>query len=76
MHNFTLAVLYSTVTTREGLDFGTKCTLRSSQCRSWHLVPLMRGGYAMAEHESETEALTSDELLVEEVSIDGMCGVY
>jgi mycofactocin precursor len=24
----------------------------------------------------ETEALTSDELLVEEVSIDGMCGVY
>jgi mycofactocin precursor len=33
----------------------------------------------MAEHEPEiaqTEALTSDELLVEEVSIDGMCGVY
>jgi mycofactocin precursor len=29
-----------------------------------------------AEHEAETEALTSDELLVEEVSIDGMCGVY
>jgi mycofactocin precursor len=29
-----------------------------------------------AEHETETEALTSDELLVEEVSIDGMCGVY
>jgi mycofactocin precursor len=26
--------------------------------------------------EAETEALTSDELLVEEVSIDGMCGVY
>jgi mycofactocin precursor len=26
--------------------------------------------------EVETEALTSDELLVEEVSIDGMCGVY
>jgi mycofactocin precursor len=24
----------------------------------------------------ETEDLTSDELLVEEVSIDGMCGVY
>jgi mycofactocin precursor len=24
----------------------------------------------------ETEELTSDELLVEEVSIDGMCGVY
>jgi mycofactocin precursor len=24
----------------------------------------------------ETEALSSDELLVEEVSIDGMCGVY
>jgi mycofactocin precursor len=30
----------------------------------------------MAEHEPETEVLTSDELLVEEVSIDGMCGVY
>ena len=27
-------------------------------------------------HEAETQALTSDELLVEEVSIDGMCGVY
>jgi mycofactocin precursor len=25
---------------------------------------------------AETEELTSDELLVEEVSIDGMCGVY
>jgi mycofactocin precursor len=25
---------------------------------------------------AETEALASDELLVEEVSIDGMCGVY
>ena len=32
--------------------------------------------FPMAEHEPETEALTSDELLVEEVSIDGMCGVY
>jgi mycofactocin precursor len=30
----------------------------------------------MADHEPETEALTSDELLVEEISIDGMCGVY
>jgi mycofactocin precursor len=29
----------------------------------------------MAEHD-ETEVLASDELLVEEVSIDGMCGVY
>ena len=29
-----------------------------------------------AGQEAETEALTSDELLVEEVSIDGMCGVY
>jgi len=26
--------------------------------------------------ETEAEALSSDELLVEEVSIDGMCGVY
>ena len=31
----------------------------------------------LAENEAaETEALTGDELLVEEVSIDGMCGVY
>ncbi len=27
-------------------------------------------------HEAETDVLASDELLVEEVSIDGMCGVY
>jgi mycofactocin precursor len=27
-------------------------------------------------HEAESDVLTSDELLVEEVSIDGMCGVY
>jgi mycofactocin precursor len=27
-------------------------------------------------HDAETEVLTTDELLVEEVSIDGMCGVY
>ena len=30
----------------------------------------------MPEQVEETEALSSDELLVEEVSIDGMCGVY
>jgi mycofactocin precursor len=30
----------------------------------------------MDEHEADTEALASEELLVEEVSIDGMCGVY
>ena len=29
-----------------------------------------------AERAAETEELTSEELLVEEVSIDGMCGVY
>ncbi|HVT66658.1 MAG TPA: mycofactocin precursor MftA [Trebonia sp.] len=29
-----------------------------------------------ADHETATEDLTSGELLVEEVSIDGMCGVY
>ena len=64
------------VTIREDLDFGTWCRLGSCQCRSWHLVPLMLTEVPMAEHEAETEALTSDELLVEEVSIDGMCGVY
>jgi mycofactocin precursor len=31
---------------------------------------------AQAAPAAETEELTSDELLVEEVSIDGMCGVY
>ncbi len=31
--------------------------------------------FAAAE-QAETETLSSDELLVEEVSIDGMCGVY
>jgi mycofactocin precursor len=41
----------------------------------------MRAEVPMAEvsstgHEAETEVLTTDELLVEEVSIDGMCGVY
>jgi mycofactocin precursor len=41
-----------------------------------HLVPLIPAEVPMAEHEAETEALTTDELLVEEVSIDGMCGVY
>ncbi len=30
----------------------------------------------MPEQAEETEALSSDELLVVEVSIDGMCGVY
>ena len=29
-----------------------------------------------AENEAGTGVLISDELLVEEVSIDGMCGVY
>jgi mycofactocin precursor len=31
---------------------------------------------AQVSGETETDELTSDELLVEEVSIDGMCGVY
>jgi mycofactocin precursor len=30
----------------------------------------------MPENEVDNDALSSDELLVEEVSIDGMCGVY
>ena len=73
------------MTISEVLDFGTWCRLGSCQCRSWHLVPLMLAEVHMPEvtpvvssavHEAETEALTSDELLVEEVSIDGMCGVY
>jgi mycofactocin precursor len=63
------------VTMRKGLDFGTKCPLGSSQRHTWHLVPLLLE-VRMPEHEAETEVLTSDELLVEEVSIDGMCGVY
>jgi mycofactocin precursor len=35
------------------------------------LSAISRGGADMADEE-----LTTDELLVEEVSIDGMCGVY
>jgi mycofactocin precursor len=31
---------------------------------------------AVVQPAAGTEELTSDELLVEEVSIDGMCGVY
>ena len=31
---------------------------------------------APADQHAEAEALAADELLVEEVSIDGMCGVY
>jgi mycofactocin precursor len=31
---------------------------------------------AQASQATETDELTGDELLVEEVSIDGMCGVY
>ncbi|HEY1699097.1 MAG TPA: mycofactocin precursor MftA [Trebonia sp.] len=30
----------------------------------------------VTESTAETDELASDELLVEEVSIDGMCGVY
>jgi mycofactocin precursor len=30
----------------------------------------------MDDEQAATEELTSDELMVEEVSIDGMCGVY
>jgi len=32
--------------------------------------------HEVATHEADADALASDELLVEEVSIDGMCGVY
>ncbi len=69
------------VTIREILDFGTWCRLGSCQCHPWHLVPLMPAEVPMTQvptagHEAETEALASDELPVEEVSIDGMCGVY
>jgi mycofactocin precursor len=47
----------------------------------WHPVSLTQEvGMAprVTEHADETEAevLSGEELLVEEVSIDGMCGVY
>ena len=81
MPNFTPARTQWAVTISEDLDFGTWCRLGSCQCHSWHLVPQNVAEVLMPEipstgHEAETEALTSDELLVEEVSIDGMCGVY
>jgi mycofactocin precursor len=37
--------------------------------------PVLAGGVLDVE-QSEPEALVVEELLVEEVSIDGMCGVY
>ncbi len=33
-------------------------------------------GAAQADDNDETDDLVDDELLVEEISIDGMCGVY
>ncbi len=30
----------------------------------------------LSDHIDETDQLVADELLVEEISIDGMCGVY
>ncbi len=30
----------------------------------------------LTEHDTELEPLVEEELLVEEISIDGMCGVY
>ncbi len=33
-------------------------------------------GAASPEPSAETEGFVEDELLVEEISIDGMCGVY
>ena len=61
------------------LDSGTWCRYPHARCYSWHLVPLIlevRMPEQTAAQAAEAEALTSDELLVEEVSIDGMCGVY
>jgi mycofactocin precursor len=37
------------------------------------MTPMEQDGIAIAE---ETDELIEDELLVEEISIDGMCGVY
>jgi mycofactocin precursor len=43
----------------------------------WHSVPLRRAEVLVNEENAQDEeALMGDELLVEEVSIDGMCGVY
>ena len=44
--------------------------INTEVCMAEQAVP------ANAAQVEETEALSSDELLVEEVSIDGMCGVY
>ena len=40
------------------------------------MLPAMDDAITVADAEAEDEALTEDELLVEEISIDGMCGVY
>lgn len=38
-----------------------------------NMTPMEQDGIVIAE---ETDELIEDELLVEEISIDGMCGVY
>jgi mycofactocin precursor len=79
--NFTLAAaVVSGGGAGRALDSGTWCLYARARLRSWHLVPLIREAdmaeQAVAVLAEETEALAGDELLVEEVSIDGMCGVY
>ena len=44
--------------------------------QTWHLVPLTSEARMDDQTPQAEETLSDDELLVEEVSIDGMCGVY
>ena len=44
--------------------------------QTWHLVPLIPEARMDDQTAQAEETLSDDELLVEEVSIDGMCGVY
>jgi mycofactocin precursor len=58
------------------LDFGTECRYAPLNCFSGTECHKRRGATHPGGTDMADEELTTDELLVEEVSIDGMCGVY
>ena len=50
--------------------------LESPTFPTWGYASLMEQDTATLDTTDPTEELVDDELLVEEISIDGMCGVY
>ena len=55
---------------------GTRCRYDGTQCHEREILMGEQVTVPAAADLDETEPLTTEELLVEEVSIDGMCGVY